>query len=91
MGLLPMLPSFLVSIFLTNPKRNIMATFTLPKTHKIVPVKQVHPRVLKEDRNCCDCIYYEPPHNEHYSGECELLDREVGAYDECNSFTRRKE
>jgi hypothetical protein len=68
-----------------------MATFTLPKTKQII---QIHPRVLKEDRNCCECTYYEPNSSESNTpanGECEVMDRVVGAYDECSSFNRRKE
>lgn len=64
-----------------------MSVFNTPPVKKVI---QVHPRVLVQEKNCCDCVYYESNQmNLPNHGECEVMNREVGAYDECGSFTRK--
>jgi hypothetical protein len=66
-----------------------MATFTIPKTKQII---QIHPRVLKEDRNCCECMHSSEltnitPTNELY---CSFHLRNTNRYDECPAYEKER-
>lgn len=60
---------------------------------KYIPIKQVHPRVLQEDKACCYCVHYVPSHHSSagYDGYCHVVERAVANYDECSAYTKRTE
>lgn len=74
-----------------------MATFTVPKTRRIIPIKsnreQMHPRVLVEERECCSCTHFEITDllTTTQRGYCNFHNHPMGWYDECSAFDKAKE
>lgn len=55
----------------------------------IVPV-QVHPRVLKQEPECCDCAYGKDVPGWTFNLNCTFHDREVNRHDDCSAFTAKQ-
>lgn len=65
-----------------------MASFIVPKTRQVI---QIHPRVLKQDHNCCDCSYLDhTKQDKPFYPYCTLHEKEVQQYDECSAFEPKK-
>lgn len=57
---------------------------------KHIPIKQVHPRVLKQDHACCDCVHFAPSVAMSLKdGICNNSGHFVTNYDECSAFILR--
>lgn len=57
---------------------------------KHIPI-QVHPRALKEEHACCDCVHFtRSVAMSLKDGICGNSGHYVTNYDECSAFTQRK-
>jgi hypothetical protein len=58
-----------------------------PKQKK--PTIQIHPRALKEEKQCCDCTFFiENVDGANTLGYCSELKEPTLKYDECGAFTK---
>lgn len=63
------------------------ATYRIRKTIQI----QMHPRVLQEHSECCECIHGKDVPGWAFNLNCTFHDRMVNRHDECSAFERKQQ
>jgi len=57
--------------------------------NNVIPIRQIHPRVLVQDKDCVSCKYSDFPVHQD-TGDCRLLDIKIWLYDDCTAFERKQ-